>query len=216
MIRTKIVELSSIDAVAYRQKSPKGKNRGSVIVVKRYDIDQVGMANIDKASGDPKASHNTNLEHYPLEVLQEAAELTAGLPFARRGAVMISQDTQAEAVSAEQEAESPEETATIDSAAYQAVVRAYTDKNGQLSYMLLNRDLIKFAKSSTVVRRMITNGARLEELRDHVLRARLEHLTKNRNLSDEQINLIIDTLDQVSPRHVLREFNDDLRKMLRR
>lgn len=216
MIRTKIVELSSINAVAYRQKRPKGKGRGSLIVIKRFDLDQPGMAIIDKGSGEPQPTPNTNLNHFPLEVLKEAAELTAGLPFSRRGAVKISQDAQAEQIASSEEAEAPEETATIDSAEYEAVVKAYTNKKGELSYELLNKDFIKFAKSSKIVSRMVTEGATLEEIRDHVLKVKLEGLSKNRNLSQEQINLIIDTLDEVSPRHVLREFNDELRKMLRR
>jgi hypothetical protein len=46
---------------------------------------------------------------------------------------------------AEAEADAPEDEATVDSAEYAAVVEAYTNKKGELSYDLINKDFIQFA-----------------------------------------------------------------------
>jgi hypothetical protein len=50
MIRTKIVELETIEAVAYRQKLRGGK---SGVVVMRYDTAQPGLATFSRSTGDP-------------------------------------------------------------------------------------------------------------------------------------------------------------------
>ena len=136
MIRTKIVELSTIEAAAYRQKLRDGK---SGIVILRYDTSQPGLASVNRRTGTPEPSANTNLETFPIEAFQEAIELTSGMPYSRRGAVKLSGNP--EAVDTE---ESPEELATVDSAEYEAIVKAYTNKKGELSYELLNKDFIQF------------------------------------------------------------------------
>jgi hypothetical protein len=93
-------------------------------------------------------------------------------------------------------------------------VKAYTNKKGELSYELLNKALIQAARSNPFVDTMVTNGASLEEIRDHVVKANFEAVTGNRSLSQAEVQRIIDLLDEVSTHSVLREFNEALRKML--
>jgi hypothetical protein len=83
------------------------------------------------------------------------------MPYSKRGRVKLSispsdaeVDADAEA-EAEAEAEDPEDKVTIDSAEYAAVVSAYTNKKGELSYDLLNKDFIQFAHSSKIVGDMV-------------------------------------------------------------
>jgi hypothetical protein len=109
---------------------------------------------------------------------------------------------------------SPEAVATVKSADYAAIVKAYTNKKGELSYELLNKALIQAARSNPFVDTMVTNGASLEEIRDHVVKANFEAVTGNRSLSQAEVQRIIDLLDEVSTHSVLREFNEALRKML--
>ncbi len=156
MIRTKIVELSTIEAAAYRQKLRDGK---SGIVILRYDTSQPGLASVNRRTGTPEPSANTNLEMFPIAAFQEAIELTSGIPYSRRGAVKLSGNQAA----VDPDEELPEELATVDSAEYEAVVKAstnneyeaivkaYTNKKGELSYELLNKDFIQFSKSSKIV-----------------------------------------------------------------
>ncbi|MEB3304236.1 MAG: hypothetical protein VKK99_06545 [Cyanobacteriota bacterium] len=217
VIRTRLVELSSLEAVAYRQKL-RGGQVGVVIL--RQDSAQPGLALLNRQSGSADPAHNTSSDLYPLEAFEEAIELTAGLPYSSRGPVRspaaVGAGTGGEApVPAELgEDASPEAVATVNSADYGAIVKAYTNKKGELSYELLNKALIQAARSNPFVATMVANGASLEEIRDHVVKANFEAVTGNRSLSQVEVTRIVELLDEVSPRSVLRELNDDLRQLL--
>ncbi|NJN87088.1 MAG: hypothetical protein HC881_13335 [Leptolyngbyaceae cyanobacterium SL_7_1] len=209
MIRTKIVELSTLEAVAYRQKL---KDVKTGIVILRYDTPQPGLAVVDRRTGTPEPSANTNLETFPLESFQEAIELTSGMPYSRRGAVKLSGNRE----TSDADEASPEELATVNSVEYEAIVEAYTNKKGELSYELLNKDFIQFAKSSKIVADMVANRASVDEIRDYVIRVKLESLTGNREFTVAQTRQIVEMLDEVSPRYVFRELNDEIIRMLSR
>ncbi|WNZ22385.1 hypothetical protein HJG54_05580 [Leptolyngbya sp. NK1-12] len=207
MIRTKIVELSTIEAAAYRQKLKDGKPG---VVILRYDTSQPGLASVNRRTGTPEPSANTNLETFPIAAFQEAIELTSGMPYSRRGAVKLSGNQEA----VDPDEESPEELAIVNSAEYEAIVKAYTNKKGELSYQLLNKDFIQFAKSSKIVADMVANRASVDEIREYVIRVKLESLTGNRELTLAQTKRIVEMLDEVSPRYVFRELNDEIIRML--
>lgn len=207
MIRTMMVELSTIEAAAYRQKLRGGH---SGIVIMRFDTEQPGLATVDRKSGEPNPSHNTDLKLFPLEAFKEALELTSGVPYSRRGKIKLSSEKEG----ASTQEESAEELATVDSAEYEAIVKAYTNRKGELSYELINKDFIQFAKSSKTVSNMIANHASVDDIRDHVVKVKLESTTGNRNLTVAQTQRIVEMLDEVSPRHVFKELNDEIRKML--
>lgn len=155
-----------------------------------------------------------------MEAFEEALELTSGLPYSSRGPVrspaaagaVSSGDAPLPAELSEEA--SPEAMATVNSADYAAIVKAYTNKKGELSYELLNKALIQAARSNPFVAKMVANGASLEEVRDHVVKANFEAVTGNRSLSAAEVQRIVELLDEVSPRSVLRELNEDLRKLL--
>ncbi|MBQ1589100.1 MAG: hypothetical protein II106_00110 [Oscillospiraceae bacterium] len=105
--------------------------------------------------------------------------------------------------------------AVVDSAEYQRVVDAYSDKDGRLSYTLLNKDLIQTAKASGQVRLMIEDHASLEEIRLQVVKAKLRSVSRNPALTDEQVQLMIELLDEISPKGVLKPLNEEIRKWLR-
>ncbi|MGE6605298.1 hypothetical protein ACQKE4_02105 [Halomonas sp. NPDC076908] len=207
MIRTIMVELSTIEAAAYRQKLRGGH---SGIVIMRYDTGQPGIATLNRKSGEPDPSHNTDLKLFPLEAFKEVMELTAGMPYSRRGKVKLSGEKE----DASTQEESAEELATVDSAEYEAIVKTYTNRKGELSYDLLNKDFIQFAKSSKTISDMIANHASVDDIRDHVVKVKLESITGNRDLTVAQTQRIVEMLDEVSPRHVFKELNDEIRKML--
>ena len=105
--------------------------------------------------------------------------------------------------------------AVVDSAEYQRVVDAYSDKDGRLSYTLLNKDLIQTAKASGQVRLMIEDHASLEEIRLQVVKAKLRSVSRNPALTDDQVQLMIELLDEISPKGVLKPLNEEIRKWLR-
>lgn len=215
MIRTTVVNLSVINAVAYRQKLPAG---GSGIVILREDASQPGIASISKTSGEAIPTANTPRKLYPQEAFNEAIALTSGMPYKKRGSVQLKDSLVKEEEPAAKQAASGEELAEeafVDSAEYLKVVEKYTEKNGKLSYSLLNKDLIKFAHSSSKVRKMIEEGAKAKEICAYTVGTKFRGVTNNAYLTDAQVNKIVELLDEVSPKGVLKEFNDEIRRKLK-
>ncbi len=210
MIRTDIVSLTVIDAVAFRQKLSAG---GAGVTVLRYDTEQPGIASISKTSGEAIPAANTQLDLYPPEAFNEAIQLTAGLPYKKRGGVRL------EKKAVRETAPAPEETVTeeeilIDSGEYQKLVDRYTDKCGKLSYELLNRDLIRFSHASKTVRRMLEEGKSLEEIRTHIVSGKFSTVTGNRKLTQAQALKMADLLDEVSPKSVFKALDAELRRLI--
>ncbi|MBQ6239291.1 MAG: hypothetical protein IJK56_02895 [Firmicutes bacterium] len=209
MIRTSIVELSVIEGFAYRRKLPSG---GSGIVIIRKGMDQPGIASISKTSGEAIPASNTPKKKYPQEAFQEAMALTSGLPYRKLGSVTLTEEKVVEEpVPAAEKAEE----SVVDSAEYQKVVEKYLDKDGKLSYALINKDMIRFANSSGIVRRMETESRSLEDIRLYVVGTKLRNITGNKKLTDEQVLKMIELLDEVSPKGVLREFNEEILRGLK-
>ena len=204
MIRTSSVKLTTLPAVAYREKLAKG---GSGIVIVRSDATQPGIASISKTSGEPIPSANTSADLYPVEAFKEAMERTAGMPYRKQGKpkpVLIEVP----------EEEVPEIEVVVDSSEYQAVVDAYTDKSGKLSYALLNKDLIQFVHRSSVARRMIAAGEPEEAIRAYAVGAKFRTITGNGDLTDGQALKMAELLDEVSPKGVFKELNAEIRAKL--
>jgi hypothetical protein len=220
VIRTRLVELSSLEAVAYRQKLRGGQ---SGVVILRPDTAQPGLALLNHQSGQPDPAANTPAALYPLEAFQEALELTSGLPYSSRGPVRspaavpgAPAASAVEAPAASELAEEPSsaDLATVNSADYQAIVKAYTNKKGEISYELLNKALIQAARSNPYVAELVARSATEAEIRDHVVKANFEAVTGNRAISQAEVNAILELLDAVSPRSVLRDLNEELRRIL--
>jgi hypothetical protein len=218
IVRTPLVELSSLEAVAYRQKLRGGQ---AGVVILRRDSPQPGLALVNHRTGEPDLSTNVPIDRFPREAFLEALELTSGLPYSRRGPVVFPAAPSSPLSSGEVttdsdqlESSSPEDTATVASAEYAAIVKAYTNRKGELSYELLNKTLIQAAHSNPFVATMISQAATQEEIRDHVVKANFEAVSGNRHLSTAEVSSIVALLDEVSPRSVLRELNDEIRRML--
>jgi hypothetical protein len=212
MIRTRIVELSTLPAIAFRRRLSGGH---TAVVVQPYDGGQPGSAMLNRSTGGADRAPNAPAI-YTDEVFSEAVELTRGLPFTARGAVRVSADMAGFSQPEPDGQDDAEQVVTVCSDDYKAIVDAYTDRRGTLSYALLNKDFIQFAKSNRHVARLVGERASVEAIRSHIVRAKLEWLTGSRELTDAQIERIIEMLDDVSPKSVFRELNDELRKMLAR
>ncbi len=217
VIRTRLVELSSLEATAYRQKLGNGR---SGVVILRNDTPQPGLALLNRNTGEPDLAPNVPPELFPLEAFREALELTSGLPYSSRGKVRHGapvkqgQPESPAAATLEEQESAPEDEATVTSADYEAIVKAYTNRKGELSYDLLNKNLIQAARSNPYVAEMIGRRTSLDEIRDHVVLANFQAVTGNRALGLAEMHRIVALLDEVSPRSVLRELNDEIRRML--
>lgn len=204
MLRTKTVKLSLIPAVAYRVKQAEGPS----ITILRDDYDQPGIASISKTSGEPIPAKNINLKMYPVEAFKEAIEKTMGLPYKKGKPAKV------EKGSLKQKEEKPVEEVIVDMEEYQMIIDKYTDKNGKLSYDLLNKDFIKFAKSSTVVKRMIEEGSTPAKVRNYVVCNKIRNITCNDKLTDKEIRKMVELLDETYPKGVFKDLNAEIRKMV--
>lgn len=81
VIRTRLVELSSLDVTAYRQKLGNGQFG---VVILRSDTPQPGLALLNSITGEPDPAPNLPTDLFPLEAFKEALELTSGLPYSSR------------------------------------------------------------------------------------------------------------------------------------
>jgi len=206
MIRTNVVKLTTIPAFAYRQKLQAG-DIGIVIV--RPDVSQPGIGSISKKTGEAVPTVNTNKDKYPVDAFIEAMDLTRGMPFKKQGSIKVTKEMFIE------ETEDPiEEPAELNEAALAAISDHFTDKNDKLSYDLINKELIKFAKSSKVVDNMIAEGASLEEIRNYIVVNRFRNIAGNDQLTEKEVFLIADTLDSFDKKSVFKDLNSELKKMM--
>ena len=209
MIRTDVVALTVIHGAAYRQKMPSG---GSAVVILREDSSQPGLAIINKKNAEPVPSENTPKDLFPQEAFKEAIALTMGLPYRKQGKAKL----KGMKFEAKPENGEPKEVlVVVDGKDYQAIVDKYTDKTGKLSYELLNKDMIRFANSSKVVRTMIEEQKQPKAIREYAVGTKFRTIAKNPEMTRAQVQKIVDLLDEVSPKGVLKEFNDEIRKKLK-
>lgn len=209
MIRTNTVKLSVIPAIAFRHKLTAG---GSGITILREDAKQPGIASISTKTGEPILAKNTDKKLYPKEAFEEAMKLTMGMPYKKQKNVKLEKGKKVEVK--EEVVEPIEEEVIIDGDEYQAIVKTYSDKNGKLSYDILNKDMIKFAKSSKIVRDMVTERKSAASIRNYIVSNKFKNITGNDDLTSKQLKKIVDLLDEVSPKGVFKELNDEIRKML--
>ncbi len=210
MLRTKSVKLTVIPAMAFRVKLPGGPS----ITIQRSDYQQPGIASISRTSGEAIPAANVNTKMYPPEAFKEAIELTYGLPYNRtkenkqKGIKVTKEMTK-------EEKEIVEEEIIIDSAEYQKILDKYEDKNGKLSYDLINKDFIKFAKSSSVVRDLAAEGATAKKIHNYVVANKIRNITGNQDLTDKQVKRMVELLDEAYPKGVFKELDAEIRKMVK-
>jgi hypothetical protein len=205
MLRTKAVKLTVIPAMAYRVKSPKGIN----ITVQRADKQQPGIASISRTSGEAVPTDNTDLKAYPLKAFKEAIELTNGLPYKNQKGVKVTREMLAE------KKEKVKEEVVVDPKEYGKIVEKYSDKNGKFSYDLINKDFIKFAKSSSVVRDLAAEGATAKKIHNYVVANKIRNITGNQDLTDKQVKRMVELLDEAYPKGVFKELDAEIRKMVK-
>ena len=205
MIRTNVVKLETMQAFAYRQKLKAGD---VCIVIVKPDVQQPGMAGISRKTGEPVLTKNTNPEKFPPEAFKEAYQKTVGMPYRKQGSIKVTKE-----MFVEPEPEKESEEIKLNEAAYQKIVDHYVDKNGLLSYDVINSEMIKFLKSSSIVRKMIAEGEKATDIRDYIVANKFRNIAEE-DLSDGEIKLIVELLDEASPKGVFKELNSEIRKDL--
>ncbi|MCL2487642.1 MAG: hypothetical protein FWE80_03050 [Oscillospiraceae bacterium] len=210
IIRTTAVELTSIPALAYKQKLASG---GAGVKIFRIDEDAAAVFTVDRRSGEAVPYGKYDPALFPDEAVSEALELTAGLPYTSRGKLKI-------AIYEPREEEDVEETETekvdmVNSDEYQALTERYTNEKGKLNYSLMNKDFIQFASKSKIVGDMIAAKAPVADILVFIVKSRTTFLAgKKESLSDEEVTALIETLDEIDPRSAFKELTAHIKRLL--
>ena len=213
IIRTPAVELTTIPAIAYKQKLSAG---GSGVKIFRLDTDASAVLTIDRRTGDGVPRGKMDAQLFPEEALSEAISLTRGMAYSARGKIKVS--VQAEV----KEADDVDETEIdkidmVGSAEYIAIIERYSDEKGKLNYSLMNKDFIQFASKSKTVNEMVQNKAETDELLRYILKNRACFIAGSKEpLSDAQADALLETLDEIDPRSAFKELTQHLKRMLSR
>ena len=201
IIRTKAVELSTIPAMAYKQKLASG---GAGIKILRND-GTTAVCTVDKRSGEMVAYGSYNEQLFPMDAFDEAFELTSGLPYSARGNIRITEvmEMQSDDVSEEAPVDQIDMTLSVE---YKALVDRYCDEKGRLNHVLMNKDFMQFASRSKIVAKMIDENAHTDEIVEAIVKSRATEISgQKESLDDNSVKLLIETLDEMDPRSAFKE-----------
>ena len=210
IIRTKAVELSTIPAIAYKQKLAAG---GSGIKIMRAD-GQTAVCTINKRTGEMVPYGSINERLFPMEAFDEAFELTISLPYSARGNIKLLavEETLPDDVSEDAPAEQVDMTLSPE---YKAIVERYSDEKGKINYTLMNKDFIQFAAKSKVVAGMVDANASQDDILVSIVRSRATEVSRQKeSLDDSNVKLLIETLDEIDPRSAFKELKAYINRLL--
>jgi len=205
IIRTKAIELTTIPAIAFKQKLRAG---GAGITILHLEEDAKAVATIDKRSGEPVPFGNYNEEVFNAEVFEEALELTSGLPYAAMAKIKLIASAPAETddICCETEAETASMPAMCGSDEYKALIERYSDEKGIMNFALMNRDFMNFAGKSKVVSDMVAASATSDDIVLFVLKNRAAFFAaKKEHITDAEAQSLSDTLNEINPRSAFKD-----------
>ncbi|MCL2049112.1 MAG: hypothetical protein FWG87_10335 [Defluviitaleaceae bacterium] len=217
IIRTKVVELSALPAMAYKIRLKQG---GSGIKIHRTDKEVAAFAEINKRSGEILPEAYT--ADFPEEAFTEALELLVGLPYSARGKVKIGVCDTVDTC----EIEVPEDEApgahqdplanAADSDEYNALVAMYSDVSGKMNYPLMNKQFIQFVSKNKTVSKMVGEKASEQDLLLYIVKNRAAFFAGKRDdLSDTEAAALIEAIEEIDPRGAFKELKLHLRRMMR-
>jgi len=211
IIRTTAVELTTIPAIAYKQKLSSG---GAGIKIFRLDQGATAVFTIDRRTGEGSAYGQVDAALFPDEAVDEALELTGGLPYTARGKLNVT------VFEERKDAEDVEETEAekidmVDSDEYKALLARYANEKGKLNYSLMNKDFIQFASKSKVVASMAADKAAVGDILLFIVKSRTALLAgKKDSIDDAEAAALVETLDEIDPRSAFKELSAYIKRLL--
>ena len=213
MIRTTAIKLTTIPAMAFKQKLNTG---GSGITILTPDDNATFTVNKRDGKCVPYGKVDTAI--FTEAVVNEVLEKTQSLPYRRLGKITkVHIDTPCEEAPAEQDAEDEKcDIDVITSVEYAAFIERYSDKTGKFSHQLMNKELMQFASKSGVVSKKLAEKESVDKIVRYVVRSKAADLARNREMDDERLTAFIDVIDSICTRSAFKELNAYLRNRLSR
>ena len=214
MIRTEAMQLTKINGVAYKQKIQAGGGSGITIIT----VDDRAVFTINKRDGSCVPFGKVNSEIFTSDVIDEALELTQGLPYKRMGTITkVYADNHIDESSPESEVDDDKvEIDVISSVEYKEFIAQYTDKNNKFSYQLMNKDLMQFAGRSSIVRKKLEEKEDVDSIVRYIVKSKAADLARNRGMDDDMLTAFMDTLDSMDTRSAFKELISFLRDRMSR
>jgi len=213
MIRTELVQLPKINAIAFKQKLTSG-GAGITIITP----EERAVFTINKRDGSCAPYGSVNVELFTNEILNEAIELTRGLSFKRLGKITkVYPDSHCDEGPADLEEDDVKiEIDVVASAEYKAFLEKYTDKKERFSYQLMNKELMQFASKSSVVSRMLAEKTDVDDIVKYIVKSKAADISKNRDMADDMLAVFIETFDSMDTRSAFKELRAYLRGKMSR
>jgi len=204
IIRTPVVELTKIPALAYKYKMSSG---GAGIKIIYEGTDNTETFAITRR-GELVA---TTPHGVVSDAAREAFELTQGLSYSARGkvkAIFVAEADEDEAAP-----ETPEYN-MIESDEYKVWIAAYTGDNFKMNYAKMNKDLIQFAAKNKTVTEMVSEKESVEAVLRRIVQIQTSNLTKNKEyMTSEVADALIATLEELDVRSAFKELKLHIRGM---
>ena len=213
MIRTEIQQMTSINGISFKQKLKAG-GAGITIITP----DDRAAFTINKRDGSCVPFGKVDGGVFSAAVIDEALELTKGLPYRRLGTITkVYPDIHCDENPVELEADDDKtEIDVIASVEYREFIAQYTDKKGGFSYQLMNKELMQFAARSSVVGKMLAENEDADNIVRYIVKSKAADLARNRGMEDEMLTAFIDTFDSMDTRSAFKELKAYLRGRLTR
>ena len=222
IIRTSVVELTKVPALAYKFKMSSGGAGIKIIFEGENNMETYAITRRGELV-------STSSQDAVSDAALEAFELTLGLPYSARGkvkAVFVADADEDEVV--------PEslDCIMVDSAEYKAWIAAYIGDNAKVNYAKMNKDLIQFAaKNKTVaqidliqfaaknktVAQMVSEKESVEAILQRIVQIQTSNLTGNKEyMTFEMADALISTLEELDVRSAFKELKLHIQKMCKR
>ena len=213
MIRTEAIKMTSIKGLAFKQKLQAG-GAGLTIMTP----DDKAVYTINKRDGACVPFGKVNGDVFMQAAIDEALELTKGLPYRRLGAITkVYADDRCDEGSVDLETDDDKvEIDVIASAEYREFIAQYTDKNGKFSYQLMNKELMQFAAKSSVVSKKLAEKEAVAGIVRYIVKSKAADLARNRGMDENMLTAFIDTFDSMNTRSAFKELNAYLRGKMSR
>ena len=213
MVRTDAISMTTISGITYKHKLAAG---GAGLIV--MTPNDKATFTINKRDGSVSPYGQVDGAVFTAAVINEALELTRGLPYKRMGKITkVYIDNRCDETPVELEDEDEKEVIDVlASVEYSEFIHQYTDKNGKFSHQLMNKELMQFAARSSVVRNMLEEKAKVDDIVKYIVKSKAADLARNRGMDDNMLTAFIDTFDSMDTRSAFKELNAYLRGRMSR
>jgi hypothetical protein len=199
--------MTLVKGLAYRQKLKAG-GAGLTIMT----ADDKAVVTINKRDGSYAPYGQMNEKVFTGAVLEEAFDLTAGLPYRRLGSVQYAESLVDETAVGDEsvavdETEEAGDVALVCSQVYEAIISEYTDKKGRFSSELMNKDFIQRAHKSNQVKIQMEQGVAPDDIIASMLVNKVHSLVKESvgSFAEADAKALAAMLDDMDMRSAFKE-----------